>query len=213
MLHGNGERLEIFKHQIDYFSRQYRVIAVDTRGHGRSPRGEAPFTLEQFAEDLKDFMDQRDIKKAIILGFSDGGNIAILFALKYQNYAAALILNGADLHPGGVKKSVQIPICVEYGIVSCMAACSRRAAAKKEMIGLMVTQPNISGRALSRIKVPVLVIVGTNDMITAAHTRKIHSHLPQSKLAVIKGDHFIAAKRPAAFNKEVEKFLISIKTG
>lgn len=49
LLHGNGEDGGYFKHQTDYFSNYYRMIAVDTRGHGKSPRGNAPFTMEQFA--------------------------------------------------------------------------------------------------------------------------------------------------------------------
>ena len=57
MLHGNGEDHTYFKRQMEPFSEQYQVIALDTRGHGRSPRGTAPFTLEQFAEDLKGFLD------------------------------------------------------------------------------------------------------------------------------------------------------------
>ena len=51
LLHGNGESSEYFIHQIGYFSSKYRVIAVDTRGHGRSPRGSAAFTIRQFAEE------------------------------------------------------------------------------------------------------------------------------------------------------------------
>ena len=50
----------------------FRVIAIDTRGHGKSPRGEKPFTIRQFAEDLKGFMDEHLIEKANVLGFSDG---------------------------------------------------------------------------------------------------------------------------------------------
>lgn len=53
------------------------------RGHGKSPRGDRPFTIRQFAEDMKNFMDRHKIEKAHILGFSDGGNIALCFALKY----------------------------------------------------------------------------------------------------------------------------------
>lgn len=56
MLHGNGESGEYFINQIEHFQSRYRVIAPDTRGHGRSPRGEAPFTIAQFANDLYDFM-------------------------------------------------------------------------------------------------------------------------------------------------------------
>lgn len=79
LLHGNGEDSGYFKEQIRFFSKHFRVIAVDTRGHGRSPRGNAPFTLTQFAEDLRCFMLEMGIKKAHILGFSDGANIAMLF--------------------------------------------------------------------------------------------------------------------------------------
>jgi len=103
LLHGNGEYLEYFEHQIEHFSKEYRVIALDTRGHGKSPRGNKPFTIRQFADDLKDFMDELGIEKAHILGFSDGGNIAIVFAMKYQERTMKVIMNGANLYPSGVK--------------------------------------------------------------------------------------------------------------
>ena len=93
LLHGNGENSGYFVHQIDFFSQKYRVIAVDTRGHGKSPRGKAPFGIRQFAEDLRDFMDELEIERANILGFSDGGNIAVTFALKYPQRVNRLILN------------------------------------------------------------------------------------------------------------------------
>ena len=81
LLHGNGENHEYFEHQIACFSKTRRVLAPDTRGHGRTPRGSAPFTIGQFAEDLKSFMEDQGIEQADILGFSDGGNIA---AFLYQ---------------------------------------------------------------------------------------------------------------------------------
>ena len=72
MLHGNGENLSYFKKQVDFFSREYRVITVDTRGHGKTPRGNKPFTIEQLAEDLYFFMEEQHIDKAHILGFPMG---------------------------------------------------------------------------------------------------------------------------------------------
>ena len=93
LLHGNGEDHTYFKRQMGPFSQHFRVISVDTRGHGESPRGTAPFTLEQFAEDLKEFLDGRSITRCHLLGFSDGGNIALLFALKYPEYVEKLILD------------------------------------------------------------------------------------------------------------------------
>ena len=116
MLHGNGEDHTYFKHQMAPFSERYQVIALDTRGHGQSPRGTAPFTLEQFAEDLKGFLDSREISRCHLLGFSDGANIALLFALKYPDYVEKLVLNGADLSPSGVKLSTQAPIVLGWGL-------------------------------------------------------------------------------------------------
>ena len=51
LLHGNGEDHTYFFHQIPHFAQQYRVLAVETRGHGSSPRGTAPFCIAKFAED------------------------------------------------------------------------------------------------------------------------------------------------------------------
>ena len=86
MLHGNGESGEYFINQIEHFQSRYRVIAPDTRGHGRSPRGEAPFTIAQFANDLYDFMQGLGIARAAILGFSDGANIAMKFAMQHPRW-------------------------------------------------------------------------------------------------------------------------------
>ena len=97
-LHGNGEDSSYFKYQINYFQNKYRVIALDTRGHGKSPRGDALFTIEQFSVDLYDFMKRHNISNAVILGFSDGANIAMKFAMKHSDMVKALILNGGNLN-------------------------------------------------------------------------------------------------------------------
>ncbi|MDE7266504.1 MAG: alpha/beta hydrolase [Lachnospiraceae bacterium] len=207
LLHGNGENGTYFKHQIDYFSDRYRVIALDTRGHGKSPRGTAPFTIEQFSCDLYDFMASLEIPNAVILGFSDGANIAMKFAIKYPNKVKALILNGGNLNPKGVKRTTQIPIEIGYKIARQFASKSADAKKNAEMLGLMVNEPNIERNELSKITAPTLVICGGNDMIKGSHTKEIAKNIPNAKLSIIKGNHFIANKRYATFNKEVEEFL------
>lgn len=211
LLHGNGENSDYFCHQIDYFQETFHVYAPDTRGHGKSPRGTAPFTLEQFALDLEDFMDEKGIGKADILGFSDGANIALLFALKNPGRVRRLILNGADLFPKGVKRSVQIPIIIGYGIVSFLALFNKKAIPNKEMLGLMVTQPSIAPEELSSLDMPVLVIAGTKDMIRLSHTQLIARSIPGSKLAILEGDHFIASRKWESFNRSVDAFFTERK--
>lgn len=212
LLHGNGEDSTYFKHQIEYFSDSYRVIAIDTRGHGKSPRGTKPFTIEQFSHDLYDFMTGLEISNAIILGFSDGANIAMKFALKYPDKVKALILNGGNLNPSGVKRTTQIPIEIGYKIAKRFAPKSPEAKRNAEMLGLMVNEPNIGLRELSKITVPTLVICGSRDMIKESHTKKIAENIPGAELSIIKGNHFIANKRHVAFNKEVEAFLQTVDT-
>jgi len=207
LLHGNGEDCTYFKNQIDCFSKQYRVIAIDTRGHGKSPRGTSPLCLEQFAEDLKTFMDKHTIEKANILGFSDGGNTAIIFALKYSEKVAKLILNGANINPVGVKSSVQIPIIIGYKIAYMFSKMSKKAKQNAEILGLMVNEPNIKPSELSAITAKTLVIAGTKDMIKKNHTLTIAENIPNSELVFVKGNHFIAASNPIDFNRAVKKFL------
>lgn len=207
LLHGNGEDGSYFEHQIDCFSADYRVIALDTRGHGQSPRGEKPFTIVQFAEDLHDFMDENGIDQAILLGFSDGGNIALTFALKYPERVERMIVDGANLFPSGVKPLYQWPIEIGYRIAKMFAKKSEKAKQNAEMLGLMVNEPHIDPVELARLTMPVLVVAGTKDMIKDKHTRLIYKSLPNARLSIIEGDHFVANKNAAAFNKAVEDFL------
>lgn len=207
LLHGNGESCDYFEHQIPCFSENYRVIAIDTRGHGQSPRGEKPFTIVQFAEDLHDFMDEKGIDKAILLGFSDGGNIALTFALKYPERVERMIVDGANLFPSGVRPLYQWPIEIGYRIAKLFAKKAEKAKQNAEMLGLMVNEPHIEPSELAALTMPVLVVAGTKDMIKEKHTRLIYKSLPNAQLCLLEGDHFVANKNADAFNKAVVEFL------
>lgn len=221
LLHGNGEDSSYFKNQIEYFSKKYRVIAVDTRGHGQSERGTAPFTLRQFAGDLKQFLDDMGLRRIILLGFSDGGNIAMIFTILHPQYVDRLILNGANMTPWGMKAGVFRDIYLAY-----LKACFRiakgerkknktendrylleKARKKKELLQLMAKEPRIRPVYLKTMRKPVLVIAGTRDMIRTGHTKKIHRLIPGSRLCLLDGTHFIASENSVEFNQEIERFL------
>ena len=207
LLHGNGEDGGYFVHQIEPFAKHFRVIALDTRGHGQTPRGNAPFTIRQFAEDLLEFMDRQHIEKAHILGFSDGGNIAMVFALTHPERVEKLILNGANLDASGVKRNIQIPIEIGYRIASLFARKSPEARKKAELLGLMVNEPNVNPDNLAQIQCPTLVVAGSKDMIKEEHTRLIARSIPGSEMVIIPGNHFVANQNPDAFNEAVLLFL------
>lgn len=207
LLHGNGESSDYFRGQIDAFSGRYHVYAIDTRGHGRTPRGRMPFTIRQFAADLLGFMDGHRIGKAHLLGFSDGGNIAMVFAIQHPDRVDRLILNGANLNAGGVKRCIQIPIEIGYRIARCFSGKSDSARRNAEMLGLMVNEPNVSPEDLAGIRAKTLVIAGTRDMIREDHTRMIAACIPDAELVFVKGNHFIANRNPREFNRAVLDFL------
>lgn len=206
LLHGNGEDCTYFKGQIGYFSDRFHVIALDTRGHGKSERGLEKFSINQFAEDLREVLDALGLSQVHLLGFSDGGNIAMAFALRYPERVSSLILNGANLWPSGVKLSVQAPVVLGYALSCLLAPFSREAVKKRELLGLMVTQPHVRLRELDRIHVPAMVIVGNRDMIRESHTRRIAAQISGSRLAILRGSHFVAAEDPRAFNRAVDRF-------
>jgi len=207
LLHGNGEDHTYFERQMEPFAQKYRVIAVDTRGHGGSPRGEAPFTLEQFAEDLREFLDKKGVQKCHLLGFSDGGNIALIFALKYPQYIEKLIVNGANLDPSGLKRSVRMKNQLSWTALKAVKGSDPEKQAKFEMLDLMVSQPHIDPMALRALRMPALVVAGEQDMVLESHTRAIAAPIPGAKLAILPGDHFVARENWQKFNSEVLEFL------
>ncbi|MDP4133227.1 MAG: alpha/beta hydrolase [Bacillota bacterium] len=207
LLHGNGENLLYFTPQIEYFEKDYRVIAVDTRGHGKSERGKAPFNLSQFADDLLYLVNSLDLEKINLLGFSDGANIAIIFALKYPDKLKSLILCGANLYPSGVKAAFQLPVIFSYLFAKLKSYFSLQANAKKELLSLMVREPHIKESELLKIEAPTLVIAGTKDLIKDSHTKLIADSIKNAKFKIIEGSHFVSFENSGDFNAAVEEFL------
>ena len=205
LLHGNGEDSAYFEHQVSFFESEYRVIAVDTRGHGRSPRGTAPFSLGQFASDLGAFMDDIELESAHVLGFSDGANIALLFALAHLKRVRSLVLNGANLFPEGLTAQTRLEIEDEYE-----AALASNDERQLELLRLMIDEPHIDPSQLAALHMPTLVIAGTDDMVEEEHTRLIAASIPEAQLEFVEGTHFIASENTKAFNCAVAAFLAQV---
>ena len=204
LLHGNGEDCTYFEHQMSFFQDGYQVIAVDTRGHGSSSRGTAPFTLGQFARDLEAFLEALGIGAASILGFSDGANVALLFALEHSERVKKLVLNGGNLFPEGLTAQTRREIGDEWE--EAVSATDERQI---ELLRLMIDEPRIDPAQLGNLRIPTLVVAGDNDMIEEGHTRLIADSIPGARLAIIEGTHYVAAENPDAFNRVVADFLAS----
>lgn len=208
LLHGNGEDHTYFVKQLPAFSPHFRLVLMDTRGQGQSTGGDGELNFSVFAADLLALMDHLQIAKAHLLGFSDGGNLALTFALAHPERVQSLILNGANLNPGGVKLSTQLPIVLGYGCCRLLSPFSHKARQNGAVLGLMVNHPHIPPQALAALTMPALVIVGERDMIRDRHSQLIARSLPNAQFVRIPGgDHFCAAKCPEVFNHAVLSFL------
>ncbi len=215
LLHGNGESADYFQGQFRDLSGRYQLYAPDTRGHGGTSRGTAPLTFPQFARDLRSFMNALDLPKAHILGFSDGAITAICFALAYPGMMDRLVLNGANLYPAGLQPAVRLTAASGYLTASAISHFPQPAgrgpgafgSQKKELLGLMTKAPHIRPDDLASIQARTLVIAGSRDMIRRSHTRMIYQKIPRSKLAILRGDHYIARKKASEFDALVDTFL------
>jgi pimeloyl-ACP methyl ester carboxylesterase len=209
LLHGNGGNASSFFYVVDHFAKKRRVITIDTRGHGRSPKGEGEFTLKRFANDVFEFLGEMKIEKAVIVGYSDGGNIAMILASEHPEVIEALVLNGANMFPAGLRDKDLKSITSAYKKAKkALRRSPNNARIKDELdlLTLMVKEPNLTANDLAKIAAPSLVLVGSRDVIKPEHTEYIASCLPVSRLKIVEGGHNIVKSNSADYISALEEF-------
>lgn len=207
-LHGNGESLESFEKQKDFFTKDYSVLLIDSRGHGQSDFGAQGLNLNLMAEDIYCVINHLRIPKASIIGFSDGANLAMIFAYTHPDRLNRLVLTGGSIRPFGCKLSFQLPIIISYILCSIAAKLDSKNDIHRDILGIMVKEPKIKESDLNKIKAKTLVMVGSKDMIRLSHTKRIVNAIKDSRLEIVPGaDHFIPYKMPEKFNDTVLKFI------
>lgn len=175
LLHGNGEDHTIFDAVIPLLSREHTVYAIDSRGHGESNPTD-DYHYEAMAEDVAELITALEIERPALYGFSDGGIIGLLVAIRYPQLISRLIISGANLNPRGVKRS-------------CYHAIKKRwRRTKNPLEKMMLTEPDISPKELSQVQLPTLVLAGEHDIIRPSHTRKIAASLPYAQLKIVEGE-------------------------
>lgn len=205
LLHGNGGSIDAFSKEIPELSKHFTVVAMDTRAQGKSTDTSIkPLTYIKFADDVKALADKLGFKKINILGWSDGGNTGIEFAIKYPKMANKIITSGANVFPNGVGEN-------EVDNMKKDAA-KMRAENKPErdirLLQLMIDEPKITKEQLNKIKAKVFVIAGENDLILSSHTEYIAKEIPNSKLKIFQGaSHGVPVERAEELSKDVIEFI------
>lgn len=213
-LHGGTSTVLSWGSQVPAFAENNRVLLIESRGHGRSTWDGTPLSYDRMASDTVAVMDALGIEKAPVVGWSDGGNTALIMGINFPDRVEKIVTSGSNAEPEGIDTSVfdkppyTFPNSMSeraYKIVS--PTPERWDAFRDAVFKMWEVEPHISGK-LKQIKVPVLAIVGERDVIKPEHTKMIVDSIPGAKQAVLPGtSHYVLFEDPDAFNKTVKDFL------
>jgi pimeloyl-ACP methyl ester carboxylesterase len=208
LLHGNSESIESFDLQVMEFAKKYRVIAVDTRGQGKSSEDGKLYTYDLFAEDMNLFMDALKIKSAHIVGWSDGGNTGLIMAMKYPKKVKKLVSMGANVFIDDSVVESWIFNELNSQLTQLSSDTSYEAENRSRLIKLLLTEPKHSFEELKSIACPVLVMAGENDVIKENHTKAIANAIKKATLLIVPNEtHYFPKDNASDFNAKVLDFL------
>jgi pimeloyl-ACP methyl ester carboxylesterase len=193
----------------------YRVIVIDSRGHGHSTRNTQPYSYELMASDVSTVMNVLHLAKASLVGWSDGACTALVLASKSPALVAGVFFFGCNMDPSGTKEFVFTPIigrCLnrhkqDYAQLS---ATPEQFDEFFEAVGLMQrTQPNYSAQDLAEISVPVTIVYSEQDeFIKREHAEYLARSIPNAEFVNLPGvSHFAPLQRPELFNRVMLAFL------
>ena len=137
------------------------------------------------AEDISKLCDLLNIGKFKLVGFSDGGNVAITYAIRHPERLSHLVVAGANINPSGLKMTTRLSIFTKYLLSKPSQNKNNEAKRKFMLLNLMVNHPHISPRLLKNIVCKTLVIEGKRDVIKPSHTKLISDLIPNSKHVTI----------------------------
>ena len=227
--------------QVSAFSKQYRVITLDLRGHGESEAVLWNFTLEDYAKDVYELLRHLNVQHATFIGLSMGGYILFTLYRLFPDMVKDLVLADTraqgDSEEGKAGRLAMAQTAYKEGPTAIADMMIPKLLApstvenRRDIVGqvhsmilknqssgiivdlmAMATRPD-STSLLLQISCPTLVIVGENDVATPpSESQYIAERIPQAQLVTIShAGHLSNYEQPEAFNQALESFL-SIKT-
>jgi pimeloyl-ACP methyl ester carboxylesterase len=213
LIHGNSTGIKGWAKVIEYFSKKYKVYAIDCRGGGKSELGKDSLTYMQMANDLSQFIKLMNIDSVSIIGKSDGGIVGILMGIYFPDKISKIVSFGANMSPDSTALYPQSVESIHNDRLNAEKMISLNDTSKnwfleKQKLRLMEFQPNITANDLHKIKVPVLVMSCDRDLIKEEHSLFIYKNIPFAHLSILNGEtHFIGKQNPELFNITADKFL------
>jgi pimeloyl-ACP methyl ester carboxylesterase len=217
LLHGGLANQRYWGDQVPaLIEAHYRVVLIDSRGHGLSSRDGRPYTYELMASDVIAVMDVLHLRKAAVVGWSDGAIVGLVMALKDPDRVTRVFAFAANMDPSGVKDDVDAnptfarferQAAVDYRSLSSTPTDFVDFQAAIEL--MWAKEPNYSAADLAKITTPVAIADGDHDeAIKRDHTDYLARSIAGAKLVILpEASHFAMLQQPGEFNAAVIGFL------
>jgi pimeloyl-ACP methyl ester carboxylesterase len=215
VLHGGTGFIESMHYQIRALSAGHRVIAIDSRGHGRSSEPEGALHYTDMAGDVTALMDHLGLAQADVVGWSDGGIIGLLLAVHAPERVGKVVAIGANYDVSGTGGDFSSLTADHEAFAAARGMYEHLAADPahwpvffEKIITMWQTEPLITEAELRGAKTPILVMAGEFDSIKPEHTEKMAALLPDGELHIVPGGtHFIPLEKPDEVNAAMLAFL------
>lgn len=226
-LHGSMGTGRVWKPYLSILSQNFHVMVPDGRGHGKTDNPDGEIELELMADDVAAFIDAMELDKAILCGWSAGGDVALNVAMRYPEVVKGLIVGGvtfrisdtyhASLGAMGLEGPGKVNFEVaEKNIPELVALWKAEHAQSEDHWKSLITQlshemvnpPLPSEEELKQIDVPVLILWGDRDQFLPVEDAvDLYRLLPDAQLSVIpNADHFVTRTRVEEVAKLIEEF-------
>ena len=195
----------------------HQVILIDSRGHGRSTRDPHPLTYVKMAADVLAVMDAVGVKRADIVGWSDGAIIGLVLAMQHPERLDAVYAFGANMDLKGFNPAAALSPALPQADKALRKLYARTSPTPGEydnffrwVLTMQATQPTYSAADLAAIHGQRIAIADAEheEFILRAHTDYLARTIPGAKLVILPGvSHFAALQAPEVFSRSVIGFL------
>lgn len=210
LVHGNGLSIGSMAAQIEFFKTHRKVIAMDSRDHGKSADSDTPITYEKMTDDLGALIDHLALGPVDVLGWSDGGIEALLLGIRHPAQVRKLVSMAANLNPGRNAIDEEVDGFVKQMLAEMPEAVRATPDGKRaiKVTTMLLKEPHIDPGTLAKVSAPTLVLAADHDLIRLEHIVEIYTHLPNAQLEIFPDStHMVPFDNPAVFNAAVERFL------